>query len=73
MNFTTTQLDSEGIPIFRQLLVCFGREFDEPKTYLANQPSDECLAELLGGSSFIAMSAFYDGKVVGGLAAYEIK
>lgn len=73
MNFKIEKLGPANVETFRELLACFGREFDEPETYLANQPSDQYLTKLLGGTGFIALAAMYQGKVVGGLASYELK
>lgn len=73
MPFTIKQLDSKDIHRFRDLLACFASAFDEPKTYLANQPDDGYICDLLCSSSFIAVSALRDGKVIGGLIAYELK
>jgi len=73
MDFTVTQIGPEDIGMFRELLDCFGREFGEPETYTENQPSDEYLKELLESTSFIALCAICNRKVIGGLAAYELK
>lgn len=57
----------------RSLLGVFGEAFDEPATFCDAQPSDGYLKELLGSDTFIALAAFKGGRVVGGLAAYELR
>ena len=57
----------------KELLVVFGRVFEEPETYQGAIPSDVYLESLLGSDTFIPLAAVADGKVVGGLAAYVLK
>lgn len=52
------------------MLVLFSDAFDDPDTYLKRQPSEAYLTQLLASSSFIAVAAFAEGQVVGGLAGY---
>ncbi|MBZ8178628.1 AAC(3)-I family aminoglycoside N-acetyltransferase [Oscillatoria salina] len=73
MNFEIKQLKSSDILLMRDLLDCFGTEFNEPDTYQEKQPSDRYLGELLDSSTFIAMIAWAENRVVGGLTAYELK
>jgi aminoglycoside 3-N-acetyltransferase I len=56
----------------RDMLAMFGEAFSEQETYTARQPSDDYLATLLSGRSFIAIAAFDQGTVIGGLAAYVL-
>ena len=51
----------------------FGQAFDEVETYSGARPSKAYLARLLGGDSFIALTALKDDEVVGGIAAYELR
>lgn len=44
-----------------------------PSTYTANEPSESYLKRLLGGESFIALAAIDNDRVIGGLAAYELR
>jgi len=67
------QLLAEDTGPMRQLLRVFGDVFDEPQTYAARQPGDGYLKGLLDGDSFIALAAFAEGEVVGGLAAYLLR
>ncbi len=59
--------------LMRGLLAVFGKAFADPQTYCGQQPDSSYLTRLLAGDSFIAVAALKDGRVVGGLAAYELK
>jgi aminoglycoside 3-N-acetyltransferase I len=67
------QLLPNDIPLMEALSAMFGEVFHDMKTYRGNPPSAAYLRKLLGGESFIALSASMDGRVVGGLAAYELR
>ena len=56
----------------RATLAMFGTAFGEPATYTARQPDDAYLARLLASDTFVAISAFSAGEVVGGLAGYVL-
>ena len=49
----------------------FGAVFDDP-AYQAKRPSRAYLERLLARDTFIALAAVEDGRVVGGIAAYEL-
>lgn len=66
------QLTSNDISLMASLLTTFGEAFDDVETYSANRPSEEYLRRLLGSDTFIALVAIKSGKVVGGIAAYEL-
>ncbi len=51
----------------------FGRAFDDPATYGDAVPSDDYLTRLLCKRDFIAIAAFEQSTVVGGLAAYVLE
>jgi aminoglycoside 3-N-acetyltransferase I len=55
------------------LLTVFGDAFGEPETYGSRRPSASYLARLLANDAFLVLVALVDGKVVGGLAAYELR
>ncbi len=57
----------------RSLLDCFGEGFDDRETYCAAQPDDDYLATLLSSECFFAVAAIEAGRVVGGLAGYELR
>lgn len=56
----------------RELLAVFGRAFDDVPTYTARQPDDAYLARLLASDTFVAVAAWADGAIVGGLAGYVL-
>ena len=51
----------------------FGEAFDDVHTYSAKRPSPEYQRKLLASDYFIAIAAFKDDEIVGGIAAYELK
>lgn len=71
--FTIHQLAPRDLPLLDEMLTLFGEAFDEVKTYGERRPSADYLARLLRGDTFIALAALKDGRVVGGLAAYELR
>lgn len=73
MTFDIRQIGSSDIALMEALLTTFGEAFGETDTYSGNRPGVEYLRRLLAGESFIALAAVKAGKVVGGLAAYELK
>ncbi len=64
------RLGPDQVPSVRSVLDLFGREFGDVPTYSHHQPSDEYLVNLLRNQHFIALAAFDNEVVVGGLAAY---
>ena len=71
--FETRRLSADDVDLFRQLLATFGRAFDDTETYEGAQPRKTYLEGLLGSDQFIALAALAGDRVVGGLAAYELK
>lgn len=61
------------IALMRDMLAMFGRAFEDMPTYTERQPDDDYLRQLLESSTFIAVAAVSEGKVVGGLAAYVLR
>ena len=53
-------------------LTMFGEAFEEIDTYGKSRPSADYLKRLLGSETFIALVAMKEGRVIGGLAAYEL-
>src|SRR3546814_20698392 len=51
----------------------FGEAFGEPETYGGARPPADYQRRLLDDPAFAALVALEDGKVVGGLAAYELQ
>jgi aminoglycoside 3-N-acetyltransferase I len=66
-------LDSDDVALMESLLTVFGEAFADIETYGGKRPSANYLARLLGSDTFIALAALVGGKVVGGLAAYELR
>ena len=66
-------LTPDDVGLMESLLTTFGEAFNEAETYSSKRPAAEYLKQLLGGDSFIALAALKGGRVVGGLAAYELK
>lgn len=56
----------------RAMLALFGEVFGDPESYLAKQPDDDYLRHLLSSETFIAIAAFRETKVIGGLAGYVL-
>jgi aminoglycoside 3-N-acetyltransferase I len=65
-------LSAGDIAAIRSMLSMFGRAFEDIATYTNRQPDDDYLRQLLGSRTFIAIAAFIEGRVVGGLAAYVL-
>ena len=73
LSFDVVRLAPDRVDAMRGLLACFAEAFDEPDTYLGAPPSDAYLRGLLGDETFVALVALVDDRVVGGLAAYELR
>jgi aminoglycoside 3-N-acetyltransferase I len=65
-------LGVNDLDALRDMLAVFGRAFDDLHTYTSHQPDDAYLLELLDSKYFIAIAAFHQGTVVGGLAGYVL-
>lgn len=55
------------------MLDMFGEAFEEIETYGAARPGRDYMRRLLASDTFTALAAIKHGKVVGGLAAYELR
>lgn len=73
MQFTIHMLGAGEMDLMDGLLDMFGEAFDDRETYGKARPGAAYLSKLLGSANFIALAAVQDGKVVGGLAAYELQ
>jgi aminoglycoside 3-N-acetyltransferase I len=73
MDYTFEQLTASGVDLLKDLLRVFGEAFEDVETYQGAVPSDDYLRSLLAMPHFIVVVARSDGKVVGGLAAYELQ
>lgn len=65
-------LGPADIDSLRGMLRMFGDAFEDVSTYCRQQPDDEYLQRLLANPDFIAIAAFSDSEVVGGLAGYVL-
>lgn len=67
------RLSSADVGLFDELLTVFGEAFEDADTFGKSRPDATYLRELLGSPPFIAIVALSEGKVVGGIAAYELR
>lgn len=73
MEYQIIRVTSNDILLMNKLMDCFGQEFNERETYCGNRPAKNYLQSLLSSESFIALVAVFEGEVIGGLVAYELK
>ena len=66
-------LGAGDVALMRDMLAMFGRAFEDTPTYTGHQPDDDYLRALLDSSTFIAVAAIKEGRVVGGIAAYVLR
>jgi aminoglycoside 3-N-acetyltransferase I len=71
-SFDVRVLGAGDIALLRAVLSMFGTAFGEVATYTERQPDDLYLERLLSSSTFVAVTAFSGGKVIGGIAAYVL-
>lgn len=71
--FGVRRLTVDDIAPLRRMLAMFGAAFEDDGTYCAAPPREEYLRDTLGRADFVALTAFKDGAVIGGLVAYELK
>jgi aminoglycoside 3-N-acetyltransferase I len=67
------RLTADDLGLMDGLLDLFGAAFEDPETYGSARPSADYQRSLLSEPGFIALVALEDGRVVGGLAAYELR
>jgi aminoglycoside 3-N-acetyltransferase I len=72
MNFSIRRIAPGDLDLMDALLTTFGEAFEDVATFGKARPGADYLRQLLGGDQFIALAALKSGKVVGGLAAYEL-
>ena len=66
-------LTKNDVALLQSVNAMFGEVFDDEVSYSSNKPSSSYLQTLLDTSSFIALAAVDGQKVVGAIAAYELK
>lgn len=70
---TIRRLSAEDLPALHGLLDVFALAFEDHESYSARRPPAAYHARLLADPTFIALVAEVEGRVVGGLAAYELR
>jgi aminoglycoside 3-N-acetyltransferase I len=73
VEYQLKKLGADDLDLMDSLLDCFGEAFEEPDTYGKFRPDADYMRELLGSNMFISIVAHINSKVIGGLAAYELK
>lgn len=71
-SISTQVLGGSDLGLLRALLALFGEAFGDPESYVAKQPSDEYLQNLLTSQTFIAIAAVSASEVIGGIAGYVL-
>ena len=70
--FTVYRLGPADIEPMRELMSVFGEAFDEVELFAAKKPRTAYFESLLGKPDFVALVAVEQGRIIGGLAAYEL-
>ncbi len=73
MPFDIQHLGVGDLAMMGAISTVFGEAFDDPERYTAARPSSEYIRGLLADPTFVALAAVVDGRVVGGLVAYELR
>ena len=64
---------SSGEPhLMAGMLDVFAAAFDDVPSYAGQRPGHDYTRRLLESESFVGLVALHDGRVIGGLAAYEL-
>src|SRR5690606_10206115 len=66
------RLGPGDIAAMRALNALYARAFQDPETYGFDRPDDDWLAKQLGKDAIILLVAEAEGRVVGGITAYEL-
>jgi aminoglycoside 3-N-acetyltransferase I len=67
------RLTHNDLPLFRELIVLFAKEFDGKVMQESVLPNDEYLKRLLAKDDLHVVVALKNEKVIGGLTAYELE
>ena len=70
---TIHSLTPDDVELMHGMLTTLGEAFEEVDTYCGARPANRYLQGLLGSEYFIALAAVRGGRVVAGLAAYELR
>lgn len=71
-SFSIRLLGGSDFGALRAVLTLFGDAFDDHESYVARQPSDHYLQDLLSSRTFVAIAALSGSNVIGGLAGYVL-
>jgi aminoglycoside 3-N-acetyltransferase I len=71
--FEVRLLAAGDADLFQQMLDVFADAFEDPQAYSSARPSQAYIERLLSSDTFIALAAVREGKVIGALAAYELR
>lgn len=71
--FSIRRLAPGDVALMEAMLTTFGEAFEDVETYGVARPGAAYLGRLLGSDRFIALVALKSGRVVAGLAAYELQ
>jgi aminoglycoside 3-N-acetyltransferase I len=71
--YALRRLTGDDLPIMDGLLDMSGAAFEDAETYSHRRPSPGYQRQLLGDDRFIALAALDGERVVGGIAAYELR
>jgi aminoglycoside 3-N-acetyltransferase I len=69
---TIRTLSGEDVDVLEALMEVFATAFEDPVTYQSRVPTDAYLSRLLAKEHFIAVVALAEGRVIGGLTAYQL-
>ena len=64
------QLTKKDLPAFKQLIDMFNTVFEEDQSAMSSETN---LEKLLSNNNFVALVAFSENEVIGGLTAYELQ
>lgn len=73
MSVRIIRLNENDVALLQSINEMFGEVFEDEVSYSTNKPSSNYLQALLGTSNFIALAAVDGERVVGAIAAYELK
>lgn len=70
---TIRQLGPDDVADVRALNALFGAAFEDPQLYRADTPDGAWLRSVLGRDHIIVLVAEAEGRITGGLVAYELE
>ncbi|EEC3190704.1 AAC(3)-I family aminoglycoside N-acetyltransferase [Salmonella enterica subsp. enterica serovar Kentucky] len=73
MSVEIIHLTGNDVALLQSINAMFGEAFNDQDSYARNKPSSSYLQKLLSTSSFIALAAVDEQKVIGAIAAYELQ